>query len=133
MLIYRQRKLGTSRTGPVEIPDYWRAEVERLNHEDEAHRQNYWKLRNQFDIYLEDVNTFFTISKDNIVTYNADNTQQGNKLRLDFTDTIENIKRKIKAHIKAPQSSKFNLIEVVKLDSALCQLLNPLSSMENNV
>ena len=70
LLVYRQRKVETSRTGPVDIPDYWRAEVERLNRDDRAYRESYWKLSNQFEIYLEDVKTFFNVSDDHFVTYN---------------------------------------------------------------
>ena len=69
LLVYRQRKVESSLTGPVEIPDYWRAEVERLNRDEKVYRERYWKLRNQFEIYLEDVKTFFTVSEDNFVTY----------------------------------------------------------------
>ena len=41
MLVYRQRKLLKGRTGPIEIPEYWKAEVEKTNREDAQSRLNY--------------------------------------------------------------------------------------------
>ena len=69
MLIYRQRKLETSRTSPVvNIPDYWRAEVERLNKEDRAYRKEYFERKNQLDIEVMDSSRCFNITDDNFVS-----------------------------------------------------------------
>ena len=112
MLVYRQRKLMTERTGPIEIPDYWRAEVDKINKQEEMLRQNYFKLRNKFIIYLEDSSNCFTISDDNVVKRSSTAAEE-NKLVLEFTDTIEMIKSKVKVHLKLSQSANVNLIEVI--------------------
>ena len=51
-------------------------------------------------------------------------------LRLEFTDTVQVIKEKIRAHINAPESAQINIIEVQLLQNYFCQLLNPMSAMD---
>ena len=58
-------------------------------------------MKNQFDIILEDAISVFTISESNFVSYSTDD-EKGNSLRLEFTDTVEAIKSKVKAHVNAP-------------------------------
>lgn len=52
------------------MPDYWHAEIEKVNKEDEQLREKYNTLRNQFDIILQDASTHFVIdTESNFVSY----------------------------------------------------------------
>jgi len=81
---------------------------------------------------LEDANTVFSVSDNDFVSYITDE-EKGNKLRLEFTDTVEVIKDKLRAHINAPIGSQVNLIEVSQLGNGFCQLLNPISTMPDEL
>lgn len=107
-------------------------EIEKLNKFDAFIRSHYDKLKNQFDIIIQDSSTIFNVSENsNFVTYKSDDKidEQGSTLRLEFTDTVETIKGKIRAKINAPEGAHINMIEVKLLQNSYCQLLNPLSAM----
>ena len=59
-----------------------------MNTKEEELRSVYETLKNQFDIILEDVNTVFKISDSDFVSYISEDEDNGNTLRLEFTDTI---------------------------------------------
>lgn len=65
--------------------------MEKLNQEDAVLRENYDILKNQFDIVLQDSNSFFKVSDNDFVSYiDPEKTlEQGTTLRLEFTDTVE--------------------------------------------
>ena len=52
----------------MNIPDYWRAEVERLNKEDRAYRKEYFESKSKLDITVMDSSRYFSITDDNFVS-----------------------------------------------------------------
>ena len=98
MLIYRQRKISRNFEETPLIPDYMQAEIDKVNQKDAEDRESYHVLKNQFDVYLQDSQAFFTINDNNMVQYIDGNNahEQGEKLRLEFTDTIDDIKGKVR-------------------------------------
>lgn len=57
---------------------------------------------------------------------------QGTTLRLEFTDSVETIRQKIRSHLQAPAEANINLIEVQPLQNTFCALKNPLSLLEGD-
>lgn len=53
-------------------------------------------------------------------------------MRLEFTDTIEVIKSKIRKHLNLSDSTQFNMIEVQPLQNTFCQLSNVLNEMKDD-
>ena len=103
ILIYRQRKVSkeTEAKGSVPIPPYWLSEMERVNNAELLLRQNYDKLKNQFDIVIQDVSTYFDVQETNFVSYLSMDKilEQGTTLRLEFTDAVSAIKFKVYKHL----------------------------------
>lgn len=54
MLVYRQRRIAKHNAEQPSIPEYWRAEIERINQADEEFRAKYDTLKNQFEMILQD-------------------------------------------------------------------------------
>ena len=55
---------------------------------------------------------------------------QGVKVRCCFTDTVEEIKEKVRKGCNIEEGKDFELIEAQRMRSTYCQLLNPLSKMQ---
>ena len=86
-------------------------------------------MKNQFDLVIQDSSLLFSVDHNDFVTYVDDeNTdEQGVKVRCCFTDTIAEIKEKVKKACGLEDGKEFDLIEVQRQASSYCQLVKPLS------
>ena len=96
------------------MPSYWVSEIEKINNDESELRQNYDTLKNQFDIIMQDASTCFDISETNFVKYRSLEKiiEQGTSLRLEFTDTVDEIRQKIRSHLGIHGAANLEMIEV---------------------
>ncbi len=67
MLIYRQVSL--SQNCSSDIPEYWRAEVQKISKLYKAEREHYENMKNQLDIVIQSHQSIFKFSEGNFVQY----------------------------------------------------------------
>ena len=81
---------------------------------------------------IQDSSAIFSVDENDFVTYVEDGNyeEQGVKVRCCFTDTVQEIKEKIRKECGIGEDKDFELIEAQRMRSTYCQLLNPLSKMQ---
>lgn len=101
MLIYRQKKLNAEIEN-TDVPEYWKEAIKELNGKDELERQKYEELKNQLDIIVQSQDLFEIMDESYFVSYKKDQDfeDQGQKIRLKFTDTISEARIKIQEALK---------------------------------
>jgi hypothetical protein len=63
---------------------------------------------------------------------NANIDDQGEKVRLNFTDTVKEAKLKIQEAFRIEPGNYFDLIEVSRTKNGFCQVSNPMSLMDDS-
>lgn len=110
MLIYRQKTLNPvipeGQTVPLRpsIPDYQKQAMEEANAQNEKERVEYYDLKTQIEVYIQDQEEMFNVTQNEIagqqmplITYKDEENfeQAGIKCRLRMTDTLDEVHRKI--------------------------------------
>lgn len=135
MLVYRQKKLTKeAEKERPKVPEYWTSAVASINEVHEQERNHYNKLKNQFDLIVQPIETHFSVDENLFVKYinEEEIEEQGLKIRCQFTDTIFEIKEKVRAALGIEADKKFDLIEVTQLQNKFCQLSNPMSEIDES-
>ena len=75
---------------------------------------HYENLKNQLDIIVQDISSIFKFSEGQFVQYIQDSQfeDQGLKLRLYFTDTVNSLRMKVVKALGLEPNHKFEMIEV---------------------
>ena len=92
-------------------------------------------MKNQFEITLYDSQSFFEVNDNDMVRYKPDEETKELTpvtVRLSFTDTVDQIRAKLRQELSLREGSQFNMLEVRQLTNDFCHLLNPLSQMQGD-
>lgn len=135
ILIYR---LASPIETPIpEMPEYWKSAITSLNEDYKKHREQYENLKEVIELQLQ-VADLFEFSDGLVVYKDLENPaiKQGMSVRMNLTDTIEDLKNNIACAFIDEIPELFQTHQVIisiPLSNKCAHLMKPLDSIENEI